>query len=45
MRSAIALANVVGETQDVFVVTIVPLEGDFNADIVFFAKNDDGLMD
>ena len=35
MRTTIALRNIVGEAQYVFVVRVVPLHGDFDRDIVF----------
>ena len=33
MGSAITLRNIIGETKYLFVITIVPLHGDFNADL------------
>ena len=37
MSTAVTLWNVVGETVDVFLKTIVPLQRNFNADTVFFS--------
>ena len=38
MGTSIALRNVVGEAQDAFVKTVIPLHGDFNSDAVIPLK-------
>ena len=43
MGSAVALGDVVGERQDILVVTVVPFERDVDADAVAHRRNGDGL--
>ena len=45
MRTAIALRNVVGKGQHIFVVAVIPPHGHLNADAVFFAGHEDRLGD
>ena len=43
MGAAIALRDVVGEAEDVFVIAVVPLQRDLDADTVTLARNRDGI--
>ena len=45
MRAAVPLGDVVGEGQDVLVVTVVPPQRDFDADAVALAADDDRVLD
>ena len=45
MRAAVALRDVVGKAQHVFVVAVVPPHGDFDRDAVLFAGNGDRFLD
>ena len=44
MRTTVPLGDVVGEGQDIFMVTVVPPERDFDADVVLFADHVDWLF-
>ena len=44
MRTAVALADVVGKAQHVFMIRIVPLHGDFGGDAIFFTGKHDSWM-
>ena len=41
MGAAIALRDVVGEAEDIFIIAVVPLERDVDDDIVAVAMNGD----
>ena len=43
MRAAVALGDVVGEAQDVFVIAVVPFQRDIDADAVALGGNGDGI--
>ncbi len=45
VRPAITLRNIVGKAQRGFVVAVVPLQGDFDGDAVFFAFDANGFFD
>ena len=43
MRAAIALRDVVGETQHIFIIAVVPFQRDLDADAVTLGRNGDGV--
>src|SRR6202034_1456538 len=45
MRAAVALGNVVGEREHILVVAVVPPQGDFNANAVALALDENVLID
>ena len=45
MCPAVALRNIVGETQHGFVKAVVPLHGDLNDDVVFTAADGDRRLE